>query len=144
MRNANSQNGPQSEADARRAAERMNDATNNLGGMKSQQSTNQVDDLARQAGEALRKQQAFEGDLRKAMTQNGGQMTRQQANDLATQHEAQVNDLKKLETGMQNGVRDLMSTQRQTSSKLRQALSEMEQNELRAICSATPIGSAAV
>ena len=51
--------------------------------------------------------------MRRAYTQTQGNMTREQANQLADQHqESEVDDVKKLEQGMQNAVRDMMATQR--------------------------------
>ena len=51
---------PQSEADARRAAERLKEAEQMLSGLRSTQSKGQVDDLARQAEELAQRQQQFE------------------------------------------------------------------------------------
>ncbi len=114
----------------KRAADRLNEATQMLSGLRNQQSSEQVEDLAQQADEMARKQQQFEGDLRRAYTQTQGNMTREQAGQLADQHQAQVDQVKKLEQGMQNAVRDLMATQRQTSNKLRQTLGDLEQAEI--------------
>jgi hypothetical protein len=127
---AQQQGGPQNDADARRAADRLNEGLRDLASMRSQQSSGQIDDLARQADELSKRQQQFEGDLRRAYTQSEGNMTRQQANQLADQHQAEVADVKKLEEGMQNAVRDLMATQRDASTKMRQALSDMQQAEI--------------
>ena len=43
-----------------------------LQGMRSKQSTSQVDDIARQADDLARKQQEFEGQLRKAFGKEDG------------------------------------------------------------------------
>jgi hypothetical protein len=129
MRDAQSQS-PQSQADARRAADALREATQSLKGLQSQQSASQMDDIARKANELAQRQQQFEGDLRRAYTQSQGNMTRQQAADLANRHEGEVDDLKNLEQQMQNAVRDMAAGQRQTSSKLRQALSDMQQAEI--------------
>ena len=129
MRNAQQQGSMQSDAEAKRAADRLNDAAQMLSNLRQQQSSNQLEQLAQQADQAARQQQQFEGDLRRAAMQGDG-LTREQAGQLADRHQAQVNDVKKLEQGMQNAVRDLMGTQRQASNKLRQTLGDMEQAEI--------------
>jgi len=57
-------------------------------------------------------------------------VTREQAEQLARQRDDEVAELKKLEAGMQSAARDLQSTQRQASTKVREALGEMQQMEL--------------
>ncbi|HUK16151.1 MAG TPA: hypothetical protein VLW65_07030 [Bryobacteraceae bacterium] len=121
---------PNGEAEARRAAERLQEAQQMLQGLRSAQSTNQVDELARQAEELAQRQQNFEGQMRSAYGQGKG-VSREQAENLAQQKEAEAKDLKGLEQGMQNAVRDLMTTQRQASTKLREALGEMQQMEFQ-------------
>jgi hypothetical protein len=58
-------------------------------------------------------------------------VSREQAENLAGQKESEAKDLKNLEQGMQSAVRDLMTTQRQASTKLREALGEMQQMEFQ-------------
>jgi hypothetical protein len=125
------QNGtPQGEAQARRAADKLREAEQMLSGMKSQASNSQVEDLARQADELARKQQDFEGQMRRTFGENYRGMTRDQAEQLAGQKEGELKDLKQLEQGMQSAVRDLQSTNRQASGKMRDALGEMQQQEI--------------
>ncbi|HEX9107551.1 MAG TPA: hypothetical protein VF832_09995, partial [Longimicrobiales bacterium] len=121
---------PQSEADARRAAERLNEAEQMLSALRGNQSAGQVDNLARQAEDLARQQQEFETQLRRAFTgENRGGLTRQQGEQLAGQRQGEIRQLKQLEQGMQNAVRDLMTTQREASTKLRDTLGEMQQQE---------------
>jgi hypothetical protein len=132
---------PQSEADARRAAEQLKEAEGMLSGLLNRQSGNKVDDLARQAEDLAQRQQEFEGQLRRATMgqgQNGQQQQRgfgqsmapQQAQQLSETRSKEVDDLKRLESQMQSTVRDLATTQPKASSKLRDALGEVQQQEL--------------
>ena len=121
---------PQGEAEARRAADRLKEAQQTLSGLRSQEAGGQVDDLARQAEELASRQQGFEGQMRRTYGPQSKGVTREQAEQLAGQKEGEIKDLKQLEQDMQNAVRDLMSTERKTSSKLREALSDMQQAEL--------------
>ena len=121
---------PQGEAQARRAADRLKEAEQMLAGMQNAQAGNEVESLAKQADDLARKQQDFEGQMRRAFGENSRGVTRDQAEQLAQQKEGELSDLKKLEQGLQNAVRNLQSTQRQASTKLRNALGEMQQQEI--------------
>src|SRR5215472_8000764 len=57
-------------------------------------------------------------------------MTQQEAQQLTNDRQKEVDDLKRLESQMQNAVRDMAGTQPKASSKLREALGEMQQQEL--------------
>jgi hypothetical protein len=121
---------PQGEAEARRAADRLKEAQQTLSGLRSQEAGGKVEDLARQAEDLARRQQDFEGQMRRAYGPKSQPVTREQAEQLAGQKEGEIQDLKQLEQDMQNAVRDLMATERKTSTKLREALSDMQQAEL--------------
>ena len=97
--------------------------------MRSAQSSNQVEDLARQADELARKQQDLEGQMRRAYTTGDGP-SREQLGQIVGQRDDEISQLKKLEQGMQSAVRDLQSTQRQAATKMREALGDMQQSEL--------------
>jgi hypothetical protein len=120
---------PQGQAGAQRALDRLREAQQMLQGLRSKQSTGQVDDIARQAEDLARKQQDFEGQLRRAFSKEEG-LNQQQAGQMANQRQDEIEQLKKLEQEMQNAVRDLASTQRQASTKMRDALGQMQQQEL--------------
>ena len=68
--------------------------------------------------------------MRKTFGEGHRGMTREQAEQLAGQRDGELSELKKLEQGMQNAVRDLQGTQRQASTKIREALGNMQQEEL--------------
>src|ERR1039458_1855303 len=121
---------PQAQADARRAADRLNQATQSLSGIRAGQSKNQIEDLARQADDLAKKQQDFEGQMRRAFGPQGKDLTRKQPAQLAVQKDAEVTDLKKLSSGMQAAARDLQATERAASVKMREALSGIQQSDM--------------
>jgi len=132
MRNANSSmraGSPEAQEAQRRAADRLKEAGQLIAGMKGQQAAGQVDDLTRQAGDLARQQQDLEGRMRRAFAndQNPG---REQAGQLADDHDKELTGLKTLEQDMQNAARDLQSTERQASARMRDALGNMQQREM--------------
>jgi len=132
MRNANSQmqsGSQQAQAAQQRAAQGLKDAEQLFAGMKNQQSANQVDDITRQADDLARQQQELEGQMRRAFG-NDQNPSRQQQLQLADSRDKEVNQLKKLEQDMQNAARDLQSSQQQASARMREALGNMQQQEL--------------
>ena len=146
MQNAGSpmnQGGQQSEADARRAAERLREAREMLAGARKEQATEDVKDFARRSEQLAQEQQEFENTVRHAASagtpdQAPGQMSmrqfrnmRDQGGPLTTEQQKLLNDLTKLEEDMQRSARDMAGSQPAASSKLRDALGEMQQQELR-------------
>jgi hypothetical protein len=124
----------QSEADARRAAERLQEARDALAGLRQQQTTASVDDLTRKAEEMARRQQESNDKLRRAYGTPGQQagegVTRQQAEELAREKEQLANEYQSLESDMGKAVRDAQASNRQLSNKLRETLGQLSQNEL--------------
>ncbi len=132
MRNANSSlraGSPEAEAAQRRAADRLKEAGQMIAGMKGQQAAGAVDDVAQQAGELARQQQEFEGQMRRAFA-NDQSPNREQAGQLADSTDKELAALRKLEQDMQNAARDLQSTERQASARMREALGNMQQREM--------------
>ena len=121
---------PQGEAGARRAADRLREAQQTLAALRKAQSASQVSDMARQADSLARRQQEFEGQMRRAFGPLAAGVDRAQAEQMARQKESELADFKRLEQEMQDATRDLMSTQRQAATNLREALSEVEQQEI--------------
>jgi len=120
-----------SEANARRAADRLKEAQQMMQGMRNNQTAGQVDNLVQQADDLARKQQGFEGQMRRAFGQANQQgVTREQAEQMAKKKEAEIQDLKNLEKGMQTAIKDLQNTHRKAATKVRETLSEMQQAEL--------------
>jgi hypothetical protein len=123
----------QSEADARRAAERLKEARDLLAGLRQQQAAGSVDDLARQAEDIAGRQQESNAKMRRAFgagQQQGQPVTPQQTEELAREKEQLANDYQRLESAMGVTARDTRATNRQLSSKLRDALGQVQQNEI--------------
>jgi hypothetical protein len=132
MRRASSQG--QDQADARRAAERLREATNLLGGTQHQQNSGRLDTLAGEADRLAneqRKQSDRIRDLSRAYANGSGAGSTQDTPDkLADDRQRLSDDLGQLEKGMRDAVRDLSSGDRAAASKLRDALRELDQSDL--------------
>jgi hypothetical protein len=140
MRQAASQP-DQREAGARRAAERLQEAQNILRGLRRNQSSSQLAGLGdrsdrlfeqqRQFTEKMR--QAFNGQpLPEARTQGtGAQGGKEQNQRLAAEKEQMARDLDRLQSDVQRAARELQGTEPQASGKLREGLSDVQQNEVQ-------------
>jgi hypothetical protein len=122
----------QSQAEARRAAERLQAARDLLAGIRQQQTAGNVDDLARKADEMASRQQQFSNKLRRAFSgqEQGQRANPQQAEDLASEKEKMATDYQGLEAEMGKAVRDTAGSNRQLSNKLRESLGQLQQNEI--------------
>jgi hypothetical protein len=124
----------QNEADSRRAAERLKEARDVLAGLRQQQAAGSVDDLARQADAIASRQQESNAKMRRAFGAPGQQQaqgaTPQQAEELAREKEQLANDYQRLEQDMGSTARNTLGTNRLLSSKLRDALGQVQQNEI--------------
>jgi hypothetical protein len=123
----------QKEADSQRAAERLKEARDLLAGLRQQQAAGSVDDLARQAEALANHQQESNAKMRHAF--GSGQepepgATREQAEQLAREKEQLAGEYQRLEQEMGNTIRDTLATNRQLSSKLRETLGQVQQNEI--------------
>jgi hypothetical protein len=123
-------------AEARRAADRLQEARDSVRGMRQQESGQQMSDLTRRADKLAEDQRDFVNKLKQ--TYGDGAQTRPmpgqdggKAEQLAKQKEQMLNDLNGLERDMQSAARNMQGTQRGASSKIREALGEMQQNELK-------------
>jgi hypothetical protein len=121
---------PQSEAEARRAAERLQEARDLISGMRKQQGGEQIGDLARKAEDLAGKHQDFGNRLRKEFGSEQSGATREKSEQLAGESESLLKQLKELEKQMQQSARDLAATDREASAKIRRALGDMQQDEL--------------
>ncbi|HLY64977.1 MAG TPA: hypothetical protein VKU60_05535, partial [Chloroflexota bacterium] len=137
MRRATSN--PQSQADARRAADRLREATNLLGSTGQQQASQQMDSMARDAnrlGSDERSQAERQKQLQGQNGRNGGSgqpSASAQAQDqskLADERQRTADELANLEKQMQDAVRAMASSQRDAASKLRDALGGLDQSDL--------------
>jgi hypothetical protein len=124
----------QSEADSRRAADRLKEARDLLAGLRQQQAAGSVDDLARRAEALAGRQQESNARMRRAFGSPGQQQGQgvipQQTEELAREKEQLANDYQRLESDMGSTARDTLGSDRQLSSKLRDALGQVQQNEV--------------
>ncbi len=133
MRNAGSPQSGQSEAEARRAAERLQEAQQLLRGLRGQESSQQLSELARSGERLAAQQQDFErrlGEMYSGRPQLGG-VSRQQAEAMADEKQRMVDDLARLENGMRDASRAMAGTNRSASSKLRDALGQLQADDIR-------------
>jgi hypothetical protein len=150
MRRAASQNA--NTEDARKAAERLRQATDLLGGMQNQQASQKLDSLA-QEGDRLATEEKQQADqLRQAFGGQQGQQGQpgqqgqqgsagangkqgaanksEELNRLADNRQQMGADVARLEKQMQDAVRDLASGDRPAATKLRDALGNVQQSDL--------------
>ncbi len=124
-------------ADARRAAEQLREATKALGGLQQQDASRQVDSLAREAGRLANQQreqaQRLRGILGARVAQQGG-AGRPRDSDGGKAVESFINDRQKLADDLARLTREMRGAERATfershgaASKLRGALSDLEQ-----------------
>ncbi len=142
--NGEPQEKEQGSEQARRAAEHLREATNLLGGAQKEQASGKLDSLSREAGR-LAKEEAAQADrirslaskLDAAKQDENSEPTpeemaarAQERNKLAGDRQQLSDDLSHLEKGLRDTARELAPNQPGTSSKLRDALSEMDQSDL--------------
>jgi uncharacterized protein DUF4175 len=133
----------QAEANARRAAESLQDAKSLLSGMRRQESSSQLGDLEQRAEKLAGEQRDLENRMRKeygaqaigdprAGAGNSPQQARQSAEQMAAEKEKMAGELERLESDMKKSARDLAQTQPDASARVRDGLSEIQQNEAKA------------
>jgi hypothetical protein len=107
--------------------------------MQHQKASNQVDEMARRASQLAGQQSDFQNRLRQQVGATGdtprfnGQQpgqSQQQADKLAGEKEQMAEQLKQLEKDMSDAARSMAGAQNPVSNKLRDALSQAEQNEI--------------
>lgn len=127
----NSSNPDQANAGQRRAAERLQEARDILNGMQHQNAAGQLDEMARKANELAGHQTDYQNRMRQSFGTGvqPGQST-QQNSQMAGEKEKMADQLKELQKQMGDAARSLAGAQNPVSTKLREALSEAQQNEL--------------
>jgi hypothetical protein len=136
MRRATS--GPQTPADARLAAQRLREASSLLAGAQSQEATDRVGSMAREADrlggeekdQAERVKKLKERAASATQATQGTQSVAREIQQLASDRQRMADDLSKLEQDMRNAARELDSGQRAASDKLRSALEGVDQADL--------------
>jgi len=132
-----SNNQDQTSAGQKRAADRLQEARDILKGMQHQNASQSLDDMVKQAQQLAEHQsdyqnrlkQMFQGSQGSPLGQQPGQ-SRQEADKMASEKEQMADQLKQLEKQMGESARSLAGAQNPVSTKLRDALSEAQQNEL--------------
>jgi hypothetical protein len=126
----------QSEAEARRAADRLKEATDLLGGMRQQQASSRLGSLADETNRLAKEQRDQADRIRQAFGQQGDQPGSQAGlqgkRKLADDRQHLAEDLGRLEKELQDTARELATNkQNAASTKLREALGDMQQSDLR-------------
>jgi hypothetical protein len=133
---------PQPSADARRAADRLREATNLLEGMRQQGASGRLDSLAREAERLASEQRDQANRMRTAgggFDHKGAASPSAQESDaklqeqtkLAADRQRMADDLSRLKKEMQGAAGELPSSERSAASKLREALGDLERSELQ-------------
>jgi len=126
----------QAEASARRAAESLQDAKSLLSGMRRQESSSQLGDLEQRAEKLAAEQRDLENRMRREFFPQGSQarpseQSRQAAEQMAAEKEKMSAEVERLESDMKTSARDLGSTQPDAQARVREGLSEIQQNEIK-------------
>ncbi len=137
MRRAVSQNA--SAADSRRAAERLREATNLLGGMQQQDAAGRLNSMAQTADQLAARQKQQADHVRdlvarqtaaRASIQPQSYPSAQEIDKMVNDRQKVSDDLARLTEQMRTAARELAPTQPAASTKLRGALSGMDENNL--------------
>ncbi|MCU1338527.1 MAG: hypothetical protein JWO19_4108 [Bryobacterales bacterium] len=125
----------QADASARRAAERMQEARDMADRMRRQDTAGQLGDLQERADQVGERQKELENRLRQGAGNSkdgkgGSGLNRQQGEQLASEMDKNLEELKKLEQDIQRSARDLRATQPDASTRLRDGVSEIQQNDV--------------
>jgi hypothetical protein len=132
---------PQSFDEARRAADKLNEATNLLAGTQQQLASNKLDSLTHEAGR-LTEQERTQADrinkLVSASRQADPSQTdladlaarRQELDRLAQERQQLSNDLSSLQKSLRDTARETAPNEPRVARKLRDALTEMDESDL--------------
>ncbi len=122
------------DAAARRAAERLQEASKLLGGLQQREASQQMDAMAREADRLQKEEQDEEARSRRMFangnTANGLSQSDEQSK-LADDRQQTAEALGQLEKQMQDAARSLGGSQPNSAGKLRDALSGMETADLQ-------------
>ena len=137
MRRAASQSA--SAADSRRAADRLREATDLLGGLEQQDATGRLNSLAQTADQVAAQQKKQADSVRDLMAQlNAARAanqppkypTREEVEKMVNDRQKVTDDLAHLTQQMRDSARELAPTQPAASDKLRGALNTMDESDL--------------
>jgi hypothetical protein len=137
MRRAVSRNA--SAADSRRAADRLRQATDLLGGMQQKDAASRLNAMAQSADQLAARQKQQADQVRDLMAQQNaarasGQQPKspspQEIDKMVNDRQQVSDDLGRLTQQLRTATRELAPTQPGASSKLRSALESMDENDL--------------
>jgi hypothetical protein len=124
-----------SQSQAERAADQLNRAQSAISQMRQKQTGTEMAGVMDQAKKLAERQQGFDERLRKnfgggASGDRSDQQNKQLSTQMAQEKHREIDDLHQLEHGMQQAARGMQNTQPDAAKKLRDAIGEMQQNEL--------------
>ena len=131
----------QNGADARRAADRLREASDLLNGLRGQEASQQLESLAREGERLSGEQRAQVERMRRAFdqaaaaaraAQGPSEASLAEMEKLAGDRQRLADDLANLEKRMQDSTRSLVSADRAAAAKLRDALAGMDESDLQA------------
>jgi hypothetical protein len=139
MKRAGSQQqGGADSADARSAADQLREAENLLNSVQQQRDSGKLDSMAREADRLAAAQRDQTDRLSRMLSQQDSSDNSQSTEDLwnkvqglAQDRQQLADDLAQLEARMRESARELAPGQRDAASKLRDALGDMDQNDLQ-------------
>lgn len=128
-----------SSADARRAADRLRQATDLLGGLQQQDAGGQLNSLAQNAEQLAARQKQQADHVRDLINQQNAArtagkqpppITSAQVDKMVNDRQQAANDLERLTQQLRNAQRELSPTQPNASGKLRSALQGLDDSDL--------------
>jgi hypothetical protein len=130
-----SQTQAQAQASARKAAENLQQARDMMAGMRQQQAGDQMQSIAQSAEQLAAQQHDFEQRMRKNFggeaNSEDPQAKRQISQQMASEKEKMGEDYQRIERDMQSAARSLAGTQPEASRKLRDAVGNLQQEEIK-------------
>jgi hypothetical protein len=118
----------------------LNEAQNALRGMRQDQSTGKMGDLAERAKQLAEQQRDFANRVNQEFGPKAGQQGQDPAamrgqkmdvqQQMAKEKERMTAASERLERDLQDASRQMQGSQRQTSSKLREAVGQMQQDQV--------------
>ena len=125
--------------DARRAADRLREATDLLGGIEQQDAAGRLNSMAQTAGQLAARQKQQADHVRDLMTQQNAAResgkpqtypSPKEVDKMVNDRQQVSDDLARLTQQMRGAARELAPTQPAASTKLRSALDGMDGNDL--------------
>ncbi len=122
------QAGQQGQTDAQRAAQRLNEASQQLESLRHQQTGSELGDIANKAEQLAARQQEFEQALRRNFGQ--GAADPRIATQMAEEKQKMLDSYNQIQKDMQQAARDVGGTQPNVAKDLRDAMGKSQQAEV--------------